>query len=114
VAAILTGAERRLLNAQCASLVERPSWVTRFWAAKEAIAKAMGTGLGGRPHQFAVERIDGERLLVATGENAPCRWVHTIVGTDPNTYAVAWTLPDAMGRHLNTNSTHRSGEPDDA
>ncbi|MGH4006306.1 MAG: 4'-phosphopantetheinyl transferase superfamily protein, partial [Pseudonocardiaceae bacterium] len=49
VAAILTDAERRLLNSLCSSDSTRPSWVTRFWAAKEAVAKAAGTGLAGRP-----------------------------------------------------------------
>ena len=28
------------------SVAERPSWVTRFWTAKEAVAKAAGTGVG--------------------------------------------------------------------
>jgi phosphopantetheinyl transferase len=114
VSAILTGAERRLLNAYCTSVAERAAWVTRFWAAKEAVAKATGTGLAGRPHRFSVERIAGERMLVATGESAPSRWVDTIVGTEPHTYAAAWTLPEALGLQLSTHSAHRSGEPDDA
>jgi phosphopantetheine--protein transferase-like protein len=96
VAAILTAAERRLLTTQCTSVAERPGWVTRFWAAKEAVAKAMGTGLAGRPHQFSVERIDGERLLVATDEGAPSRWVHTVVGTDPALFASAWISPETQ------------------
>ncbi|MGH3610234.1 MAG: 4'-phosphopantetheinyl transferase superfamily protein, partial [Pseudonocardiaceae bacterium] len=44
VAAILTGAERRLLDTQSSSDAQRASWVTRFWTAKEAVAKATGTG----------------------------------------------------------------------
>jgi phosphopantetheine--protein transferase-like protein len=91
VAAILTDAERHLLAAVCPSVAERPSWVTRFWSAKEAVAKAAGTGLGGRPHRFAVERVDGDRLLVAAGNGAPSRWVQTEVGSEPEPYAVAWT-----------------------
>ncbi len=91
VAAILTDTERRLLDAVCSSVAERPSWVTRFWTAKEAVAKATGTGLGGRPHRFAVERVDGDRLLVAAGDGAPSRWAQTEVGTAPEPYAVAWT-----------------------
>jgi phosphopantetheinyl transferase len=97
VAAILTEAERRLLDTLCSSVAERPSWVTRFWTAKEAIAKAAGTGLGGRPHKFAVQRVDGDRLLVAAGEGAPSRWVQTGVGSEPEPYAVAWTSPEAPG-----------------
>ncbi|MGB6165705.1 MAG: beta-ketoacyl synthase N-terminal-like domain-containing protein [Pseudonocardiaceae bacterium] len=90
VAAILTDAERRLLDAVCSSVAERPSWVTRFWTAKEAVAKAAGTGLGGRLHQFEVQRIDGDRLLVTGGE-APNRWVQTGIGAEPEPYAMAWT-----------------------
>ena len=69
--------------------------MTRFWAAKEAVAKAAGTGLGGRLHRFAVERVDGDRLLVAVGKGAASRWVQTGVGTEPEPYAVAWTPPEA-------------------
>jgi phosphopantetheinyl transferase len=94
VAAILTGAERRLLDSLCSSVAERRNWVTRFWTAKEAVAKAAGTGLGGRPHRFAVQRVDGDRLLVAAGEGAFSRWVHTVVDAEPEPYAVTWTLPE--------------------
>jgi phosphopantetheinyl transferase len=95
VAAILTDAECRLLDALCSSVAERPSWVTRFWAAKEAVAKAAGTGLGGRPHRFVVERVEGDRLLVTAGGGASSRWVQTGVGAASEPYAVAWTPPEA-------------------
>jgi phosphopantetheinyl transferase len=95
VAAILTDTECRLLEALSPSVAERPSWVTRFWAAKEAVAKAAGTGLGGRAHRFAVERVDGDRLLVAAGDGTPGRWVQTDVGAEPEPYAVAWTPPES-------------------
>ncbi|MGH3781359.1 MAG: 4'-phosphopantetheinyl transferase superfamily protein [Pseudonocardiaceae bacterium] len=91
VATILTDAERRLVDAQSSSVAERASWVTRFWTAKEAVAKATGTGLGGRPDHFAIERVDGDRLLVAAGQRASSRWVQTAVGIEPEPYAVAWT-----------------------
>jgi phosphopantetheinyl transferase len=96
VAAILTDAERGLLDTLCSSDPgssdqTRSSWITRFWTAKEAVAKAAGTGLGGRPHTFVVERIDGDRLLVAPEGGAPNRWVRTEVGTGTEPYAVAWT-----------------------
>ncbi|HEX4101469.1 MAG TPA: 4'-phosphopantetheinyl transferase superfamily protein [Pseudonocardiaceae bacterium] len=91
VAAILTDAERHLLDSVCSSGTERPSWVTRFWVAKEAVAKAAGTGLGGRPHQFTVERVDADRLLVTTGDGASTRWVQTELGAEVEPYAVAWT-----------------------
>jgi phosphopantetheinyl transferase len=59
-------------------------WVTAVWTAKEAVAKADGTGLRGRPKDWAVEAVDGEWLLVDG------RWVHTtregelVVGTVTN------------------------------
>jgi phosphopantetheinyl transferase len=96
-ATILTDAERGLLDTLCSSDLAdssnpaRPNWVTRFRAAKEAVAKTAGTGLGGRPHRFAVERVDADRLLVAVGGGAPSRWVRTDVGSEPEPYAVAWT-----------------------
>jgi phosphopantetheine--protein transferase-like protein len=109
VAAILTDAERRLLDTLCSSVAERSSWVTRFWAAKEAVAKAAGTGLGGRPHRFAVQRVDGDRLLVAAGDVAPSRWVQTGVGTDPEPHAVAWTPPKAAVLAPKQISMHTGG-----
>ncbi|HEX5345875.1 MAG TPA: 4'-phosphopantetheinyl transferase superfamily protein [Pseudonocardiaceae bacterium] len=109
VAAILTDAECRLVDAQSSSLAERASWVTRFWTAKEAVAKATGTGLGGRPHQFAVERVEGDRLLVAAGQGAPSRWVQAAAGTEPEPYAVAWT-PHAYRAQEHV-SAHVGGAP---
>jgi phosphopantetheinyl transferase len=46
-------------------------WVTRLWTIKEAVAKAAGTGLRGRPRAFVVDEVDGEWARI--GE----RWVHT-------------------------------------
>jgi len=86
-----------------------PAWSIRFWAAKEAAAKAEATGLQGRPRQFAVRRVEGDRLLVqvqAAGGRA--RWVETSLLEDPAddcaedpadngpaSYAVAWTTAAA-------------------
>jgi 3-oxoacyl-(acyl-carrier-protein) synthase/phosphopantetheinyl transferase/malonyl CoA-acyl carrier protein transacylase len=93
VAAILTNVELHLLDVLCSSVADRPNWVTRFWAAKEAIAKAGGTGLEGRPHRFEIKRVDGDRLLVATGDSTGSRWVQTVLGAGPEPYAAAWTSP---------------------
>jgi phosphopantetheinyl transferase (holo-ACP synthase) len=35
-------------------------WVTRAWTVKEAVAKAAGTGLRGRPKDFVVHEVDGD------------------------------------------------------
>jgi len=37
---------------------------TRFWAAKEAVSKAEGTGLAGRPTAFTIGAADGDRLRI--------------------------------------------------
>jgi acyl transferase domain-containing protein/phosphopantetheinyl transferase (holo-ACP synthase) len=47
------------------------AWVARAWAAKEAAAKADGTGLQGRPKDFVVREVDGDWTRVND------RWVHT-------------------------------------
>ncbi|HEY6423213.1 MAG TPA: 4'-phosphopantetheinyl transferase superfamily protein, partial [Pseudonocardiaceae bacterium] len=111
VAAILTDTERGLLDALGSPDSTRSSWVTRFWAAKEAVAKAAGAGLGGRPHRFAVQRVDGDRLLVATGDGTSSRWVQTGTGAESEPYAVAWTPPEAAGSTLQQVPAHTGGAP---
>jgi phosphopantetheinyl transferase (holo-ACP synthase) len=56
----LTESEQALLPA-----ADRDAWVTRIWTAKEAIAKADGTGLRGSPRSFVVSLIAGDRLIGA-------------------------------------------------
>jgi phosphopantetheinyl transferase len=97
-ATILTEPERGLLDDLCGrsseQLTARASWLTRFWTAKEAVAKAEGTGLGGIPHRFVVERLDGDRLLVRSRRkhgHGCSHWVRTALGAAPEPYALAWT-----------------------
>jgi phosphopantetheinyl transferase (holo-ACP synthase) len=61
----MTDGERRLGG-------DRPhdEWVTTVWTAKEATAKAAGAGLQGRPKDWQVEEVDGDRMRVGD------RWVH--------------------------------------
>ncbi|MFF4529326.1 beta-ketoacyl synthase N-terminal-like domain-containing protein [Streptomyces sp. NPDC001407] len=69
--------------------------LTRFWAAKEAAAKAEGTGLRGRPRDFRVVTADGDRLTVRTpsGRTHPVSLaeVGNPAGLRPRRYIVAWT-----------------------
>jgi len=76
VSLALTDGERALIPE-----VARDAWLARMWTAKEAVAKAKGTGLGGDPRRFPVVEIDGQRLLVDG------RWVETRVD---GVFAVGW------------------------
>lgn len=58
-------------------------WLTRCWVAKEAVAKRLGTGLGGKLKQFTLEAIDEQRLKVNG-----C-WVQTM---KYDNYIIGWTL----------------------
>jgi phosphopantetheinyl transferase len=54
----LADAERRLLDERAGDDADaRALWFTYFWSAKEAVAKADGTGLQGRPKRFVVDRL---------------------------------------------------------
>jgi acyl transferase domain-containing protein/phosphopantetheinyl transferase (holo-ACP synthase) len=63
---VLAEAERAL-----GAGLPRDLWLARAWTVKEAAAKADGTGLGGRPRDFEIRRLDGDWALVND------RWVHT-------------------------------------
>jgi len=78
-----TESERALLPA-----AQRDAWITRFWVAKEAAAKARGTGLGGNPKRWVVRRVVGEHLLVDDIWVATRRDGERIVG---------WTAEDPEG-----------------
>ncbi len=47
---------------------DRDADLARLWTAKEAAAKAAGTGLGGRPKDFVVDRIEGNRMRIGDTE----------------------------------------------
>lgn len=69
-------------------------WFTAFFAAKEAVAKAEGTGLRGNPKRFRISAADADDLTV-TVDGQDYR-VHTTVTGNPDdlperTYVVAWT-----------------------
>ena len=60
----------------------RDEIATRIWAAKEAVAKKMGTGLEGKPKAFVVEEIQGSRLRVNG---------HWLNSSMHNNYIICWT-----------------------
>ncbi|MEV0277449.1 beta-ketoacyl synthase N-terminal-like domain-containing protein [Streptomyces sp. NPDC050610] len=83
-------------------------WFTRFWAAKEAVAKARGTGLRGRPADFRVVAADSDRLRVLAGGvpyTAQVRDTANPPRLPARSYVVAWTAADEQ--------TEETGERDD-
>ncbi|MFF4655633.1 beta-ketoacyl synthase N-terminal-like domain-containing protein [Streptomyces sp. NPDC001381] len=98
VATALGADELRLLRRLSATTGDSEArWFTRFWAAKEAVAKAEGTGFGGRPRDFTVldATPSGDRLTVA-GRLARAYTVHCEPAANPpalpaREYVVAWT-----------------------
>ncbi|MBV2235668.1 MAG: polyketide synthase dehydratase domain-containing protein [Sterolibacterium sp.] len=62
---------------------QRNEWVARFWVGKEAVAKLAGIGLGGKPKQFCISQIDGQKLKVND------QWVITRRIGD---YIIGWTI----------------------
>jgi phosphopantetheinyl transferase (holo-ACP synthase) len=65
----------------------------RIWAAKEAVGKALGTGLDGAPRRFVVSLTDG---TVTVGDRTfPVAWreIENPPELTPRRYVVAWTSP---------------------
>ena len=84
-----TAAERALLLA-AADAADADREYTRGWVAKEAAAKAAGTGLGGHLRDYLIEARDGDCLRVAG------RWIvtHALPG-----YVLGWTLDATVPVH---------------
>jgi phosphopantetheinyl transferase len=87
-----TDDERRLLS-QLPGSANDPSRVTRLWCAKEAAAKLLGTGLGGRPKQFEAVDVDRSgRLSIVHRPSGQQIEVHT-TAHDGLLVAVAMAAP---------------------
>ncbi|WKX68969.1 type I polyketide synthase [Streptomyces sp. XD-27] len=74
-------------------------WFTRFWAAKEAVAKRRGTGLRGRPADFRVVAAAADRLRVeiqGASYDVRVRRSANPPGLPAREYVVAWTA-DGQG-----------------
>ncbi|MEU2713078.1 beta-ketoacyl synthase N-terminal-like domain-containing protein [Streptomyces sp. NPDC007205] len=107
LATALGRTELRLLRARSEDGPDpRALWFTRFWAAKEAVAKAEGVGFAGRPRDFTVLETapDGSRLLVS-GRLERVYTVHCAAVASPpalpdRAYVTAWTTgPGADDGH---------------
>lgn len=75
---VFTEQELALLNGR-----NQAEWTTRFWTAKEAYGKFMGTGLKGNPKAFEIERIEDDHLWINQTE------IKTIKHKN---YIIGWTL----------------------
>ncbi|QES45503.1 beta-ketoacyl synthase [Streptomyces venezuelae] len=76
-------------------------WFTRFWAAKEAAAKAEGSGLRGRPRGFAVRAVRPHGLIVETERqrhHVRCEHLASTPAPTPaapvKDHIVAWTVKE--------------------
>ena len=86
------GAGEQALFAGLAGDPER--WFARFWTAKEAVAKLLGTGLRGEPRAFEVVAAGPDALTVraaGTDHAVHCADVESVPGAPPRRYVVAWT-----------------------
>ncbi|MEU3727073.1 4'-phosphopantetheinyl transferase superfamily protein [Streptomyces sp. NPDC031705] len=69
-----------------------PAALTALWCAKEAAAKAEGSGLGGRPRDWRVTGDpDGAGLLVRSPDGHPYAVRTTLADTSTPDHVVAWT-----------------------
>jgi phosphopantetheinyl transferase len=69
-------------------------WFARFWTAKEAVAKLLGTGLRGAPEKFEVISAAPDRLTVRVGGRehlVRCAAIGNPPGLVTREYIVAWT-----------------------
>ena len=71
------------------TLAPKTLWFTRFWAAKQACAKADGT-LDGVPRRFVVTAADEDHVEI-TVDSRTRRVELTTVEHDGRTFVVAWT-----------------------
>ncbi|WP_326983100.1 beta-ketoacyl synthase N-terminal-like domain-containing protein [Chryseobacterium sp. MYb264] len=62
---------------------DQAEWTTKFWVAKEAYGKFLGTGLKGNPKRFEVEKITEDSLWINQTE------IKTIKHKN---YIIGWTL----------------------
>jgi phosphopantetheinyl transferase len=82
-------------------------WVALIWTAKEAVAKAVGTGLKGRPRAFEVEALtDAEHHAGNQAENQPENQAAEAVGSQAE---LTLRVRDPEGRRWKVAST-RDGD----
>ncbi|WP_194921624.1 type I polyketide synthase [Catenulispora rubra] len=99
----MSGDEFALLRLLAADGGGEDLWFARFWTAKEAVAKALGTGLAGNPRRFAVVDATASDALVEVGGGGRFR-VRLARLANPDDlpareYVVAWTEGPEADNH---------------
>ncbi|WP_370379009.1 beta-ketoacyl synthase N-terminal-like domain-containing protein [Catenulispora sp. GAS73] len=77
-------------------------WFARFWTAKEAVAKALGTGLAGNPRRFAVVDVTASEAVVEVDGSRFRVRVEQLANPDDlpaREYVVAWTQGPEADNH---------------
>jgi acyl transferase domain-containing protein/phosphopantetheinyl transferase (holo-ACP synthase) len=77
-------------------------WFARFWTAKEAVAKALGTGLAGNPRRFAVVEATASEAVVEVGGGRFRVRLERLDNPDDlpaRQYVVAWTEGPEADNH---------------
>jgi len=73
---------------------QRSEWVFRFWCAKEAVGKALGSGVPLDPKQFVLTRADAQSGIVAVRPPAGGEVGAATFRRDEHVFAVAaWRTP---------------------
>jgi phosphopantetheine--protein transferase-like protein len=90
-AAALGESEWALLTTAAKTTGESESlWFTRFWAAKEAVSKLLGTGLRGEPKNFEVATAGPGQLTVRVADQEYQVQSRTVSDPPGREYVVAW------------------------
>ncbi|MET9664593.1 beta-ketoacyl synthase N-terminal-like domain-containing protein [Streptomyces sp. NPDC006475] len=111
----LTADERRLADDLARrDGIGRAQATTVLWCAKEAAAKAEGSGLGGRPRQWTVAEGPAGLLVSCPEGSGHTVRTTTVLGPSepdraPETFVVAWTVPAPTPTHRVTPTPTEAG-----
>ncbi|WP_110240540.1 type I polyketide synthase [Nocardioides gilvus] len=115
----MTEAEQRLFAQVFGHLSgrDRDRELTRWWTAKEAVAKAAGTGLQGRPRDFEVIDVRHPGSPLHSGHDGPDlqireRWVATASIHPPTTPSSTTQSSTAQPPAASVTSTTHTASPD--
>jgi phosphopantetheinyl transferase len=92
---VYTPEEQDLLASVCkATEYGKERWYTVGWAAKEAAAKSVGSGLQGAPHAYHILSIDRKQKSIVIGwhgTSIPIMFTNLTNMPNEPEYVVAWT-----------------------